>query len=85
VWPLKSPEIFEKMGIRPPRGVLLYGPPGCGKTLLAKAVATESGANFIAVKGRTGNTEQMGRRIRKSNKRNLQESQAGSPGSSFLR
>ncbi len=50
-WPLKSPEIFEKMGIRPPRGVLLYGPPGCGKTLLAKAVATESGANFIAVKG----------------------------------
>ncbi|MCD6428864.1 MAG: CDC48 family AAA ATPase, partial [Desulfurococcales archaeon] len=50
-WPLKNPEIFEKMGIRPPRGVLLYGPPGCGKTLLAKAVATESGANFIAVKG----------------------------------
>ncbi|RLG79559.1 MAG: AAA family ATPase, partial [Thermoprotei archaeon] len=50
-WPLKRPDIFEKMGIRPPRGILLYGPPGCGKTLLAKAVATESGANFIAVKG----------------------------------
>jgi len=50
-WPLKSPDVFEKMGIRPPRGILLYGPPGCGKTLLAKAVATESGANFIAVKG----------------------------------
>ena len=50
-WPMKSPEIFEQMGIEPPKGILLYGPPGTGKTLLAKAVATESGSNFIAIRG----------------------------------
>jgi len=50
-WPLKSPEVFKRMGIRPPKGILLYGPPGCGKTLLARAVATESEANFITIKG----------------------------------
>jgi transitional endoplasmic reticulum ATPase len=50
-WPLKRPEVFKKMGIKPPRGVLIYGPPGCGKTLLARAVATESEANFISIKG----------------------------------
>jgi len=50
-WPLKYSDVFQKMGVEPPKGVLLFGPPGTGKTLLAKAVATESGANFIAIRG----------------------------------
>ncbi|MFQ6071228.1 MAG: AAA family ATPase, partial [Methanosarcinales archaeon] len=50
-WPLKHPDSFERIGIKPPRGILLYGPPGCGKTLLAKAVANEAGANFILING----------------------------------
>ncbi|SCV67658.1 BQ2448_5269 [Microbotryum intermedium] len=50
-WPLLHPETFKRLGVRPPRGVLLYGPPGCSKTLIAKALANEGGLNFIAVKG----------------------------------
>jgi transitional endoplasmic reticulum ATPase len=49
--PMKHPELFNHVGIEPPQGVLLHGPPGCGKTLIAKAVANETGANFITVNG----------------------------------
>lgn len=52
-WPLRYPDLFRKAGISPPRGVLLNGPPGVGKTLMAKALATESGVNFISIKGPT--------------------------------
>jgi len=50
-WPLKNPESFDRIGIKPPRGIMMYGPSGCGKTMLARAVANESGVNFISIKG----------------------------------
>jgi transitional endoplasmic reticulum ATPase len=50
-WPLSQPLLFEQIGLQPPRGILLYGPPGNGKTLLVKALASQSNLNFISVKG----------------------------------
>ena len=54
-WPLKHPEAFVRLGISPPRGVLIYGPPGCSKTMIAKALATESKLNFLSIKVRNIN------------------------------
>jgi len=50
-WPIKHPEIFTRMGISAPRGLLMYGPPGCSKTMIAKALANQSGLNFLSIKG----------------------------------
>jgi len=50
-WPLNNPDSFKRLGISPPKGILMYGPPGCGKTHIVKALANETGANFISIKG----------------------------------
>ncbi|MGC8558034.1 MAG: AAA family ATPase, partial [Nitrososphaeria archaeon] len=74
--PLKYPKLFKKVGIEPPRGVLLYGPPGCGKTLLAKALANETDASFYSINGPEimskyyGETEAKLREIFKEAKKN---------------
>jgi AAA family ATPase len=50
-WPLLHPETFKRLGIKPPRGLCMFGPPGCSKTMIAKALASESNLNFISIKG----------------------------------
>jgi AAA family ATPase len=63
-WPLLHPEAFKRLGVMPPKGVLLYGPPGCSKTILVRACACESGVNFVAVKGPEVGTRALALTIR---------------------
>lgn len=69
IWPIRHADSFKRLSIKPPRGLLMYGPPGCSKTMIAKALATETGLNFIAVKGPelfskwVGESERMVREI----------------------
>ncbi|KAG8763932.1 AAA+-type ATPase [Ceratobasidium sp. 423] len=63
-WPLRHPEAFKRLGVRPPAGVLMYGPPGCSKTLIARALATESGVNFLSLLNKyVGESERAVREI----------------------
>lgn len=66
LFPIEHPDKFLKFGMQPSKGVLFYGPPGCGKTLLAKAVANECSANFISIKGPELLTMWFGERLIKS-------------------
>jgi len=54
--PLRHPQLFKTIGVKPPKGILLYGPPGSGKTLIARAVANETGATFYIINGRRNRT-----------------------------
>ncbi len=81
--PLKFPQVFQRLGIDPPKGVLLHGPPGCGKTLLARTIANESGCNFYCISG----PEIMGKLYGQSEKRLRQifeEASKNSPAILFL-
>jgi transitional endoplasmic reticulum ATPase len=81
--PLKHPELFDKLGIEPPRGVLLYGPSGCGKTLLARAVANESDAHFVAINGPEINSKFYGE-SEKHLREVFKEAEDNSPGIIFI-
>jgi transitional endoplasmic reticulum ATPase len=63
LFPIEHPEKFHKFGMSPSKGVLFYGPPGCGKTLLAKAVANECSANFVSIKGNFSSTKGLQRTL----------------------
>jgi transitional endoplasmic reticulum ATPase len=82
-WPLKYPDVYEKLKAKGPKGILLYGPPGTGKTLIAKAVANESEANFISIKGPEFLSKWVGE-SEKAVRETFRKAKAASPSVIFL-
>ena len=82
-WPLRHADAFARMGVRPPRGVLLYGPPGCSKTLAAKALASEARTNLLAVKG-PELFSKMGGRVRTRRRRAVPQGSRRAPAIIFF-
>jgi len=81
--PMRHPKVFTRVGVQPPRGVLVHGPPGCGKTLIAKAVAAETGAHFVSINGASVMSKQGGE-SEQNLRQAFEEAEANAPAIIFI-